>query len=134
MGDVWVDDHEVVDIYGVKLILNQKLSFAAYNVKELQVIMGMGYRMPITPILGTGNIQQFCCTTNGKCPFFVQTVMTSAHRNPPLIYLYFINIDIIYHFIAVFNRINMLIIRKMRGRINYFAQFYTKCTISLCTN
>lgn len=33
MGDIGINDYKIVDIYRVKLILNQKLSFAAHNIE-----------------------------------------------------------------------------------------------------
>ena len=71
-----------IGIDGVKLIFNQKLSLAAHNVKQLQMIMGMRNGVPVTAVFGAGDIQQFCGTADGICLFFIQAVMTSAHRKP----------------------------------------------------
>ena len=57
MGDIGIDDDKVVDIDGVELILDQKLSFAACDIEKLQMVMSMGYRVLVSAVLGTGNIQ-----------------------------------------------------------------------------
>ena len=99
VGDIWVDDHQVIDIYRVELILDQKLSFAPHNVKKLQVAVGMGHGMPVAAVFGTGYIQQFCGTADCKSLLPVQAVMTSAHKNLPD----FMDIDILLHFLAFCN-------------------------------
>ena len=69
MGHVGIDDNQIIGIDGVKLILDQKLSLAADNIEKLQMIMGMGYGMPVAAVSGTGNIQQFGGSANGESLF-----------------------------------------------------------------
>ena len=66
VGYIGVDNDQIVGFDRVKLILNQKLTLAVHDIKEFQMVMGMGHGMPVSAILGTGNIQQLCGTANGK--------------------------------------------------------------------
>ena len=81
MGDIWIDDHKIVCVYRIKLILNKELPFAAQNIKKFHVVMGMGDRMPISAVHGTGSIQQFGGSANGERMGFIQRVIASAHKN-----------------------------------------------------
>ena len=56
VGDVGVDNDQIVHIHGKNLILDEKLSFAADNKKQFCVIVCMRYGMPVTAVPGTGNI------------------------------------------------------------------------------
>ena len=56
VGDVGVDDDQVIGVDRVKMVLNQKLAVAAYNIKKFHVIMGMGNGVPVAAVFGAGGV------------------------------------------------------------------------------
>jgi len=60
--------------------------------------------------------------------------MASAHGKTSLIDSDFIDIDIIFYFLVFFNDLYLKYITKALDEIIDFAQYYAKCTISLCVN
>ena len=89
-----VDDHQMVCIHGIELIVNEKLPFSANDIKKLRMIVGVGDGIPVSTVFGTGDIQQLYSTANRIGSFLIHGVMTSAHGRIPHC-LYFIDIDII---------------------------------------
>ena len=95
VGDIGVDDDQIVGIDRMELILDEKLALSTNNIKQLHVAVGVGHGMPVAAIGGAGDIQQFCSAADGKGQFFVHTVVASAHRIPP-VSLKFLDILILY--------------------------------------
>jgi hypothetical protein len=56
MGDIGIDDHKVIGVDRVELIVDEKLTFSANYIKKLHMIVGMGDGMPVAAIFGAGNI------------------------------------------------------------------------------
>ena len=77
---------------------NQKLAPSANNIKKFHVIVGVGNRVPVAAIPGTGNVQKFGTAANGKSLVSVQTVIGSAHKQM----LRFLEILILYDTFLLF--------------------------------
>ena len=56
VGDVGIDDDQVVGVDRIELVLDEKLTLAAHNVKQFRVIVGMGHGMPVAAVFGAGGI------------------------------------------------------------------------------
>ena len=56
VGDIGIDDDQVVGVDRVDLIFDEELTLATNNVKQFRMIVGVGNGMPIAAIFGTGGI------------------------------------------------------------------------------
>ena len=56
MGDIGVDDHQIIGAHRMELILDEKLPFSADDIEQFQMVVGVGYAVPVAAILGTGHI------------------------------------------------------------------------------
>ena len=56
VGDVGIDDDQVVGVDRVELVLDEKLTLTAYNLKQLRVSVGMGHGVPVAAVFGAGGI------------------------------------------------------------------------------
>ena len=56
VGDIGIDDDQVIGIDRVELILDEELALAAYNIKQFRVIVGVGHGMPVAAVFCTGGI------------------------------------------------------------------------------
>ena len=79
MGDVGIDDDQVVHIHGIDLSLNQKLPLTADDEEQLCVIMSVGNGMPVTAVSAAGGIQKLYMAANGGGLALTVAVMKSAH-------------------------------------------------------
>ena len=93
----FIDNDQIVDIHRKDLILDNKLTLAADNIKQFRMLVCMGNGMPVTTVSGAGHIQQFCGTADGKILVLFKTVMISAHKITPN----FRYIEIILYFVAI---------------------------------
>ena len=53
------------------------------------MIVGMGDRVPVSAVLGAGDIQQFCGAPDGVGQVFVYCIMISAHERKTSVYLFY---------------------------------------------
>jgi hypothetical protein len=104
----------------MKPVIDQELPLAAHNEEQFHMIMGMGNRMPVSAISGTGHVQKFRGAANCKGLVFTETVIISAHY---ILTLYFIDIDNILCFLAFCKNE-----RLWNGKKKY------RCHNSICTN
>ena len=56
VGDIGIDDDQVIGIDRVELVFDEKLTLAANNIKKFSVIVGVGDGVPVAAISGTGHI------------------------------------------------------------------------------
>ena len=59
MGNVGVDNYQLVSADGKQLIIDAKLSLTAHNVEKLCVVMYMRCGVPVAAILSAAYISQF---------------------------------------------------------------------------
>ena len=53
VGNIRVDNDQIVDIHRKDLILDNKLTLAADNIKQFRMLVCMGNRMPVTAVFGS---------------------------------------------------------------------------------
>ena len=59
MGNVGVDNYQLVSADGKQLIIDTELSLTAHNVEKLRIVMHMRRGVPVAAILSAAYIAQF---------------------------------------------------------------------------
>ena len=91
VGDIGINDDQIIGVDGKVLILYQKLPLSADDEKQFGMAVRVGDGVPVAAVSRAGDVQQFCRAANGKRLILAKTVVISAQIVSPFFrYIYIV--------------------------------------------